>query len=307
MTHLFRLQAIVEEGSLRRAAVKLGVTQPALSRSIAQIEERLGQPLLERHARGVEPTAFGREVLSSVLRLSRQWELEEQELLTSAGPAKKVLRIEAGPLWRVVVLPALLGPLKEAHPDLKVELANLKSGSTVEGILEGRVDVMCGGLQFASDLPPRLSHRSFTVFHDRVIAREDHPLFDRAQGGELPPEALLDYPWLVYSGDPVYELEIAHAATERLGREPDIRITCESLNSAMRVLQQSDCISILPDGALVETRDPALVPVPVAMGRRRAPSGMIFRDEMADWPPLRTLMALCEAHFGEHAAQEAIG
>uniref|UniRef100_UPI003101AF82 helix-turn-helix domain-containing protein n=1 Tax=Neorhizobium sp. EC2-8 TaxID=3129230 RepID=UPI003101AF82 len=52
ITHLFRLQAIVEEGSLRRAAERLNLTQPALSRSLAQLEAHFGRPLLERHARG---------------------------------------------------------------------------------------------------------------------------------------------------------------------------------------------------------------------------------------------------------------
>lgn len=303
MTHLFRLQAIVEEGSMRRAALRLNVTQPALSRSVAQIEDRLGQPLLERHARGVIPTAFGREVLSSVKRLSRQWQLTEQELLSSGTP-QRVLRIEAGPLWRVVVLPRILGRLKSNHPGLRIELSNLRPGDSLESLAEGRIDLLCGGLQFVADLPKRLQHRAFTHFHDRVIARADHPLFDRiAPGEDLPPEALLDYPWLVYTGDPIYELETAHAATERLGREPDVRITCESLSSAIRVLQSSDCVSILPDGSLVDTANPPLVPVPVSLGRRRAPSGVIFREEMEEWPPLVDLLAECAAHFGTPGRQ----
>ncbi|EAR51145.1 transcriptional regulator [Oceanicola granulosus HTCC2516] len=299
MTHLFRLQAIVEEGSMRRAALHLNLTQPALTRSVQLIEERLGQPLLERHARGVEPTAFGREVLSSVMRLSRQWELAEQELLAATTSAKRVLRLEAGPLWRMVVLPAILGPLKEKHPDLRIELTNLRPAESSKNVIEGKIDVLCGGLQFVADLPPTMQHRAFTHFHDRVTARADHPLFARIpKSGQLPPEVLLDYPWLVYTGDPIYELETAHAATERLGREPDVRISCESLASALRVLQQSNCVSILPDGALADLSGPPLVPVPVSLGRRRAPSGVIFREEMLDWPPLTDLLSACEEFFG---------
>ena len=87
VTHLFRLQAIVEESSLRRAAARLNVTQSALSRSLAQLEAYFGRPILERHARGVRPTPFGERVLSESLRLQRQWTISEQSLLVNAAPA----------------------------------------------------------------------------------------------------------------------------------------------------------------------------------------------------------------------------
>ena len=62
VTHLFRLKAIIEEGSLGRAAQRLNVTQPALSRSVSQLEKHFGQPILIRHSRGVAPTPFGERV-----------------------------------------------------------------------------------------------------------------------------------------------------------------------------------------------------------------------------------------------------
>lgn len=306
MTHLFRLQAIVEEGSLRRAAMRLGITQPALSRSLAQIEERLGQPLVERHARGVVPTAFGAKVLSSVMRLARQWELAEEELRTGAPLLSGKLVIEAGPLWRLVALPRLIAPLQRAFADVTIEIHNLNAGRRIERLVEGEVDAIFGGLQFASDLPARLVTRPFTNFHDRVVSRAGHPLFARlGRDGMLPPEVLLDYPWLVYTGDPIYEIEIAHAAGERLGRAPDIALRCESLTGALCMLEQSDCITILPDVAVGSSIAPDVVAVPVDMGRRKAPSGVIFREEIADWPPFAMLLELCADHFRQDADRAA--
>ena len=71
MSHLFHLRVVVESGSMRRAAENLNVTQPALSRSIAQLEKQFGRLLLVRHARGVEPTEYGRRVVRSIMRLER--------------------------------------------------------------------------------------------------------------------------------------------------------------------------------------------------------------------------------------------
>lgn len=309
MTHLFRLQAIVEEGSLRRAALRLNLTQPALSRSLAQIEERLGQPLVERHARGVVPTAFGARVLSSVKRLSRHWELAEEELRSGLPAHGGRLRIEAGPLWRLVVLPRLIAPMQSAFPDLTIEVGNLQPGSRIERLAEGAVDVIFGGLQFASDLPGRLVVRAFTQFHDRVVSRADHPLFARLDAtGALPLGVLHDYPWLVYTADPIYGIEIEHAATEQLGRAPDVRVRCESLSAAISILQRSDCLSILPDFSVTAASAPRIVPVPVLMGRRKAPSGAIFREEIADWPPVAALLELCGSYFADrtHLPQAAL-
>lgn len=298
MTHLFRLQAIVEEGSLRRAAERLSITQPALSRSLAKLERRFGQPLLDRGARGVTPTAFGAKVLSSVLRLSRHWELAEQELSSSDTSKKMRLRIRAGPLWRAVVLPGLVAKLQRAFPDLVIELLNAEFETAIPDLLEGRIDIFFGGLQIAGEVETRLNRRQFTVVQDRVVAREDHPLFGRlGPDGSLEPPILLDYPWLIYSGDRAYENATVHASIERLGRAPEIRITCQSLITAISLLQKSECLSILPDAAVTEARDPKIIPVPAQLGRKRTRSGAIFRDEMADWPPLRHLLGLCAARF----------
>lgn len=303
MTHLFRLQAIVEEGSLRRAALRLNVTQPALSRSLAQIEERLGQPLVERHARGVVPTAFGAKVLSSVMRLSRQWELAEEELLSGAPTLSGTLRIEAGPLWRLVVLPRLLAPMQTAFPDLTIEVTNLQSGGQVDRLADGEVDAVFGGLQFASDLPARLRSRAFTEFHDHVVARLGHPILSRTEAdGTIAPGRLLDYPWLVYTGDPVYEIEIVHALVDRLGRTPDIRVRSQSLTTALTVLQHGNCLSILPDFAVGGTTGAQITTVPVRLGNRKAPSGAIYREEIAAWPPFAKLLDLCADHFEAKAA-----
>ena len=57
------LMSVVQAGSMSKAAEHLGTAQPALSRSIAELEHALGVRLLDRNPRGVEPTAFGRALI----------------------------------------------------------------------------------------------------------------------------------------------------------------------------------------------------------------------------------------------------
>ena len=184
ITHLFRLQAVIESGSMRKAAVQLNLTQPALTRSIALLEASFGEPLLERHSRGVRPTAFGEQVLSSSLRLSRFWDIVEADLKAKRSGESSTLRISAGPMWRAVVLPPLLIDLHAMFPNLTVELKNSNLDGGRDELLEGRVDVTFGGLQRASEPSQRLMKREFTKVKDRVVAREGHPLFQDCPTGE---------------------------------------------------------------------------------------------------------------------------
>lgn len=280
---------------MRKAAAKLNITQPALSRSIGKLERRLGHQLLQRHSRGVVATAMGERVLSSVLRLARHWELAEEELLNGGSAARGRIRLRSGPLFRAVVLPKLIGRLQTAYPDLVIELQNGHGGNAIQDLTEGRCDVVFGGVQIADNLEKRLMVSVFTEVRDRVVARKNHPLFDRLRhDGMADPEMLLEYPWLIYTADPGYANLTMHAPLERVGRSPEVRITCESLISAIGLLQNSDCLSILPDAAVVEARSPRIVPVPVNLSRRQVRSGAIYREEMKDWPPLASLIRLCQ-------------
>lgn len=298
ITHLFRLQAIIEAGSMRRAAEVLCITQPALTRSIAQLEARFGQRLLDRHSRGVVPTAFGLQVLRSTRRMARHWAVIEEELMSGRRGAGTTLRVIAGPMWRAVVVPAVLGQLQQQFPDLIVELRNSFGQSGRQQLLDGGVDVVFGGLQDPQVPTDRLTTREFTVVHDRVVARETHPLFDTVRAGQrIDPQRLLDYPWLIYDADPAYRETTLHATVERLGRAPRIGFVCESLISAIRILQNSDALCILPHAAVVDTVSPRILPLPVAISRRAVSSGAIYRAEMADWPPLAALLDLCAGWF----------
>ena len=298
LTLLLRFQAIAGSGSLRRAAQQLGVSQPALSRSLSQLEKHFGQPLLERQARGVVPTGFGEDVLSVTSRLSRDWEVAENQLLERGGATRGTIRIVAGPLWRAVVLPEILAALLGKFPELSIELNNNLVGKTVTDIAEGRVDVGFGGLYVPDSEALGVETRAFTSVRDCVVAREDHPILTMAdRNGRVPVDALLKFPWLVYTADHAYLDETIHAVTERTGRTPQIRLYSESLISALKILQRSNCLCMLPDAAVAETSDPAIVPMPVNLGRRQSASGAFYRKSMRDWPPLVALLDLCEVHF----------
>ena len=293
ITHLFRLKAIIEEGSLHRAAERLNVTQPALSRSISQLEALFGRQLLERHARGVRPTPFGRKVLSASLRLRRQWELAEQELRDEDAAGNVRLRIGAGPVWRVIILPAVMLEIQKSFPKLVFEIYRAHPTKSYEDLAEGRLDVILSGVGEETQ-HPRLVRKKLAVVTDHVVARQGHPIFKRAgPGNSVPHECLLDYPWLVYLEYSAYRETTIYAVYERLGREPNIRLICDSLNTTIATLQRSNYLAYLPEPITIAATAPRLLPVPVDLKRRHVDVGMIIREELDQWEPIQALERAC--------------
>ncbi|TML83595.1 MAG: LysR family transcriptional regulator [Actinobacteria bacterium] len=116
--------AVVERKSFSHAAEQLGVTQPAVSLQIRSLEKRLGQQLVDRSGRRVEPTEAGRRLYRNAQRMLA---LEEQLLGELAGDAEGALsgRLEIGASTGPggTVLPLLLCAFQRRHPDVRVALS----------------------------------------------------------------------------------------------------------------------------------------------------------------------------------------
>ena len=141
MQQLAYLQAVERWGSLTEAARRLGVTQPALSQAIAQLERRLGTPLLERAGRGrrlteagIEVARFASEVLGRATEL-REW-LQEYE--AGAGGVLRVGMIDAASLY---VLPETVRAFRAASPGVEVRLAVDRSAVLLERLARFELDV----------------------------------------------------------------------------------------------------------------------------------------------------------------------
>jgi len=113
---------VARERSFTRAAAKLSVSQPALSRSMRQLEERLGVRLLARTTRSVAPTKAGERLLEVVA--PRFEEINHELTLLSEFRARPAgsLRITAGEHAAVTVLQPVLAKLLPDHPDINIEV-----------------------------------------------------------------------------------------------------------------------------------------------------------------------------------------
>jgi DNA-binding transcriptional LysR family regulator len=115
--------AVVEKSSFSQAAERLGVTQPAVSLQVRALEERLGQTLLDRSGRRVEPTEAGLRLYRSAQRMLALEEQLYDEVAAESGELHGTLAIGASTGPGAHLVPLLLCEFQRDHPDLRVALS----------------------------------------------------------------------------------------------------------------------------------------------------------------------------------------
>jgi DNA-binding transcriptional LysR family regulator len=134
--------AVVERRSFSQAADQLGVTQPAVSLQIRSLEQRLGQQLLDRSGRRVEPTEAGMRLYRGAQRLLA---FEEQMLQELGDDAEGELtgRLEIGGSTGPggTVLPVVLGEFQRLHPQLHVALTVSDTHTVVEQVARRELEL----------------------------------------------------------------------------------------------------------------------------------------------------------------------
>src|SRR5467141_839615 len=175
LRHLRYFVAIGEEQHYGRAARRLRVAQPALSRQIQDLEEEVGFKLFERLPRGVKLSAAGKLFLEDARRIL-------QDVNEAAARAARVARGKSGTLrvgfsenasWRGVV-PESLRRFREIRPDAELQLQPLPSLEQLEAIRSGRLDA-----GFVLDMPkadPELERLRVAIQRIELAVPTGHPL-----------------------------------------------------------------------------------------------------------------------------------
>jgi DNA-binding transcriptional LysR family regulator len=149
LRHLRYFVAVAEELNFTRAARKLHVAQPALSRQIRQLEEELGVKLLDRNHHAVELTRPGREFLAEARSVLHQ---SDQAIRNARRSAKSTpAELNLGYVWGLFhsLVPPILQRFREQSPETAVNLFDLSALQQAQALLEGRIDA--GFIGFAHE------------------------------------------------------------------------------------------------------------------------------------------------------------
>jgi DNA-binding transcriptional LysR family regulator len=131
--------AVAEEGNISRAAQKIFLTQPALSRQIKQLEEELGHTLFRREAHSIHLTAAGESLLLEARSLLEHAERVITKIRSSAGGPR--LRIAYAPSLSAGLLSPAIEAFSQKHPRSRVELLDLSSQEMAVGLHNDKIDL----------------------------------------------------------------------------------------------------------------------------------------------------------------------
>jgi LysR family transcriptional regulator, regulator of abg operon len=140
------LVAAIEEGSLRAAARRIGVSQPALTKLVRELEIELAAPLLERHSQGVRPTAQGQVLFEHALKVSRELANATDQIQQLGGQMRGELNVAAVPVAMMLLIPETLRTFSRAFPDIRLRVSEELFVEQLQKLRNGQVDLVVGGI-----------------------------------------------------------------------------------------------------------------------------------------------------------------
>ena len=283
--------AAAEQGSLRGAAHRLGVTQPALTKAIRRLEDEAGVILFDRKARGVSLTVYGEAMLRHARNLRASIRDAREEIAGLRSGFAGHVRVGVGPSWEQTVLPEAITAFRAERPGVQLGMVG-RSDDTLKGMLRaGDLDFVVAATPDAPQLEPDLDWRPLLDDDYRVVASITHRLRARHV---VRLADLLDFPWILPPPrtQMAERLRIIFRAHGLPPPEPVIETDVVPLK--LRLMRDTDYLSFHAARHLTEV-DPGLVrPLEVEGGTWRRAAGIISRRGVEPNPAASRLVSIIE-------------
>ncbi len=174
LRHLVSFREVARQLHFRKAAESLAIAQPALSRTIAQLETSLGVDLLNRTQRRVELTAAGKAFLERIEPLLRALAAVPGDIQALAGGQSGHVRVAFTGLAMATVLPGILREFNRRYPGVRVELNESPTSAQLEALKTG--ELACGFFHPDEQTPPGLRTQVLLREKNGVLLPADHSL-----------------------------------------------------------------------------------------------------------------------------------
>ena len=265
MRELRLLLAVARCGSILKAAHEIGLTQPAISKSISDLEETLGVRLFDRNHRGVEPTPHGRILLRHALAMFAEMRQAVEELDALSQGSGGELRIGGTPAMCGGLLPHVVNLMAAQRPGTGYAIVEMETERLAAEVRAHAIDIGLGRAP--------LKHLEDTLgfeplFDDRlfIVAGAGHRLAGRRS---VSPAELAAQRWLLPPPQTPLRLQLQQSF-EALGIElPAAIVTTMSMLVRYELLATNDFITVLHGSLLQFGKLPAhvrILPVELAGG-----------------------------------------
>lgn len=300
MRHLRLLMVLDEHGSLRKAADVMSLTQPALTKSLHEIEELVGEPLFSRTPKGIKPNTLG----EALIRYAR---LVHTDL---GGLHKELTALKSGSIGNVHIggiqalsnslLPETVAFLKNEHPLLGITVEIETSDQLLKALEQDKIDIVIA--RIPEGYPSE--NLDFVPFGAEVIvpvARSDHPEMHKRK---VTLEALRKYCWVIQSQPAPLRMFFHQLFRDAGITLPSSTVETSSTLLSLSLLKESDMVSLQPVSLISYYEKMNVIGrLPISLSIKMNSYGLITRKNRI---PTAAMHVVAEA-FLKHARAEENG
>jgi DNA-binding transcriptional LysR family regulator len=289
------LSAVVEMGSMGKAARRLDISQPAVSKAVVELEDALGVKLFDRSRRGVMPTPYGLALARRSIAIFNDLRQGVQDIDFLADPTKGEIRIgTTEPIAMAIVSPTI-DRLARKYPRTSFHVVAGDTAALYQDVVQRNTELaIC---RMIGRLPEELNAE--ILFNDSlaIMTAAKNPLTRRRK---LTLAELAGEPWTLYPADSTFGALIADIFQANGHDPPRPTATSLSLNVHSELLATGRFLTVLPGFMLkLSGRNLSLKALPVVLPNPQMPIGLITLKN-------RTLSPLAELFVDNFRAFAAV-
>jgi DNA-binding transcriptional LysR family regulator len=278
------LMAVVQAGSMNKAAVFLNMTQSAVSRSIAELEQTVGVRLLDRTARGVEPTEYGRAMLECGAAVFDDLGQGAKKIEFLTDPAAGEVRIGCHPGLAASFVPAVVDAVARHYPRIVFHLVVADVVTLERELIERNVDLLITR-KFRPLADERLSFEFLFGESSFVVAGAQNPWVRRRR---IALTDLLNESWALPPPETVFGSVVMEAFRSCGLDYPRTTVVITPPDVRMGLLVTGHFLTIFTTSALrFPITRPELKVLPVELPMARVPSGIVTLKTPSHWAKCR--------------------
>ncbi|HUC92531.1 MAG TPA: LysR family transcriptional regulator [Paenibacillus sp.] len=256
--HIFA--TVVEQSSLNKASSLLNLSQPALSRKIAKLEEELGAMLFRRVGKRLELTRIGQLTYDYALEARRRHFRFLQTISGEGAPGRTSILIGASLTTLQTTLPDLIQMMTESHPEVDIKAVTGKTHEIVSLVRDKKADI---GIVASRIDDPALYCVPLFDDHLELVLPKGHYVTD-AGAGSMSISDLNGLPMILFAKGTWYRI-LTDELFAKYELKPDVRMEIDSFEAILRLMHTCRAGTLLPKSymreRLLEDNDLTVVPV----------------------------------------------
>lgn len=276
LRHLHTFVAVAQQGTLGRAAETLNLSQPALSKTLNELEQLTGTRLFERGRLGAQLTVPGEQFLTHAVKVLDALNTAGQALNRKEDASADVVRVGALPTAALGILPAAIGRFHQQQKSTSLQVATMNNTMLLAGLRSGEIDLGIGRMS-DPELMGGLNYELLFLESLKLVVRPGHPLLQET----ITLSRVMEWP-VVVSPKGTVPRQNAEALLQSQGcKMPAGCIETLSASLSRQLTVDYDYVWFVPSGAVKEDlRQATLVSLPVPTQSAGEPIGILTRVDI---------------------------